>query len=131
MGVASRIGALIGEHPSDSLTAAELGGEVVEQAAVSAEAATESLRLQNMRYKAGVVGYLDVLDAQRQQYSSQLELARARVEQLLAYVDLYRALGGGWSDATLASVNREAARPYVEPASAAPPVADGDTPIQP
>lgn len=116
---------------SDSLAAAELGGEVVEQAAVSAKAAAESLRLQNMRYKAGVVGYLDVLDAQRQQFSAQLELARARVQHLQAYVDLYRALGGGWSDATLANVPRVAARPVLEPASMALPVAAPETPIQP
>ncbi|MGB0133866.1 efflux transporter outer membrane subunit [Dokdonella sp.] len=116
---------------SDSLAAAELGGEVVEQAAVSASAAAESLRLQNMRYKAGVVGYLDVLDAQRQQYSAQLELARARLQHLQAYVDLYRALGGGWSDATLAGVPRVAPNPVIEPASKVLPVAAPETPIQP
>ncbi|MEZ5462564.1 efflux transporter outer membrane subunit, partial [Dokdonella sp.] len=115
---------------SDSMAAAELGADVVEQAAVSAKAAAESLRLQNMRYKAGVVGYLDVLDAQRQQFSAQLELARARLNHLQAYVDLYRALGGGWSDATLAGVSRQAARPDLEPASTALPVAAPETPIQ-
>ena len=54
-----------------------------------------------MRYRAGVVSYLEVIDAERQLFASEIDLARARRDQLLAYVFLYRALGGGWSQAEI------------------------------
>jgi multidrug efflux system outer membrane protein len=50
-----------------------------------------------MRYRGGVVSYLEVLDAERQFFDAEIELARAKLDQLRAYVELYRALGGGWS----------------------------------
>ncbi len=102
---------------SDAMASVQYGDQVVEQAQVAATAAAESLRLQDMRYRAGVVDYLDVLDAQRQQYSAQIALSNARLAHLLGYVDLYRALGGGWSDAILKDVSREPAEP-LQPATA-------------
>lgn len=59
-------------------------------------AAARTLTLQELRFKAGVVNYLSVLDAQRLVLSSDLSLARARLARDLAFVDLYQALGGGW-----------------------------------
>ena len=75
---------------------------VIEQNGIRAQAEANNLRLQRMRYKAGVNSYLEVLDAERQVYSAQLELARSTRDHLAAHVDLYRALGGGWSDEALA-----------------------------
>ena len=51
-----------------------------------------------MRYRGGVVSYLEVLDAERQFFDAEIELARAKLDQLRSYVELYRALGGGWSE---------------------------------
>ena len=62
------------------------------------------LRLQRMRYRGGVVSYLEVLDAERQFFDAEIELARAKLDQLRAYVELYRALGGGWSEEELRRV---------------------------
>lgn len=59
-------------------------------------AAERTLFLQDLRFRSGVVSYLSVLDAQRQVLSTDLQLARARLQRDLAFVDLYRALGGGW-----------------------------------
>jgi len=42
------------------------------------------------------VSFLEVLDAERQLFLAEIELARARLNQHEAYVELYRALGGGW-----------------------------------
>ena len=61
-------------------------------------AARRSLNLQQMRFKAGVSSYLEVLDAQRQMLSTELALARANLDRDLALLDLYRSLGGGWND---------------------------------
>jgi multidrug efflux system outer membrane protein len=57
-----------------------------------------------MRYRAGVISYIEILDAERQLFAAQIDMARARLQQLQSYVDLYRALGGGWSDADLAQL---------------------------
>jgi outer membrane protein, multidrug efflux system len=58
---------------------------------------SESLRLAMLRFRSGVISYLEVLDAQRQLFSAQLNLNTAELNQRLAAVQLYRALGGGWS----------------------------------
>ena len=60
---------------------------------------SESLRLAMLRFKSGVISYLEVLDAQRQLFSAQLNLNAAELNQRLAAVQLYKALGGGWSPA--------------------------------
>ncbi len=59
-------------------------------------AALDALRLANVRYEGGVASYLEVLDAERRSYESQLSLTETRRNQLVAVVRLYRALGGGW-----------------------------------
>jgi multidrug efflux system outer membrane protein len=48
------------------------------------------------RYRAGQAGYLDVLDAQQQLFPAETALAQTQLSQLLAVVQLYKALGGGW-----------------------------------
>lgn len=60
-------------------------------------ASRQYLELASLQYNNGVVAYLDVLDAQRQLFSSELELSNATRDRLLAVVQLYRALGGGWA----------------------------------
>lgn len=52
--------------------------------------------LANLRYKGGMESFLAVLDADRQLFSSQLDLAGVQRDQLLTVVQLYKALGGGW-----------------------------------
>ena len=63
------------------------------------DALRESVRLSTDRYQAGLDSYLPVLDAQRNLFQGELELARLRGRELSAIVQLYRALGGGWSEA--------------------------------
>jgi multidrug efflux system outer membrane protein len=53
--------------------------------------------LSTQRYQAGLDSYLPVLDAQRNLFVRELELARLRQRELSSIVRLYRALGGGWS----------------------------------
>jgi multidrug efflux system outer membrane protein len=49
------------------------------------------------RYRNGFASYFEVLEAQQQLYPAQNTLAQIRRDRLLAYVQLYKALGGGWS----------------------------------
>jgi NodT family efflux transporter outer membrane factor (OMF) lipoprotein len=59
--------------------------------------AQESLRLAEIRYKAGADDLLTVLDAQRTLFAAQDQLAQIALSRLQAAVGLYKALGGGWS----------------------------------
>jgi NodT family efflux transporter outer membrane factor (OMF) lipoprotein len=69
------------------------------------EALTASSRLSRQRYEGGVDNFLQVLDAQRNLFQGELDLARLRQQELASIVQLYRALGGGWThtDAAVAA----------------------------
>jgi NodT family efflux transporter outer membrane factor (OMF) lipoprotein len=53
-------------------------------------------RLAYVRYRGGVDTLLNALDADRDQFQAELTLAQIRRGELLAIVQLYKALGGGW-----------------------------------
>ncbi|HEY1495387.1 MAG TPA: efflux transporter outer membrane subunit [Candidatus Solibacter sp.] len=57
----------------------------------------ETVRLSELRYRGGLDSYLQVLDAQRNLFAVQLTLAQVRLQERVSVVQLYRALGGGWS----------------------------------
>jgi multidrug efflux system outer membrane protein len=61
----------------------------------------ESLRLADLRYKNGYSGQLEVLDAQRGLLEAERDRIIALRNRQTALVDLYRALGGGWSPQTV------------------------------
>ena len=61
--------------------------------------ARESLRLAEIRYRAGADDLLTVLDAQRTLFAAQDQLAQIELSRLQAAVSLYKALGGGWTAA--------------------------------
>jgi multidrug efflux system outer membrane protein len=56
----------------------------------------ETRRLAQLRWQGGLDSYLQVLDAERNLFQGQLELARLRLGEFLSIVEFYRALGGGW-----------------------------------
>lgn len=58
--------------------------------------AQKTARISETRYKAGLVTYLDVIDAERSALSSQQLLAQLSGQRLAASVSLIKALGGGW-----------------------------------
>jgi multidrug efflux system outer membrane protein len=64
------------------------------------------------RYRHGFASYFEVLEAQQQLYPAQNTLAQIRRDRLLAYVQLYKALGGGWSlaDAEWSDQEKKVAR---------------------
>lgn len=82
---------------NDSLDAiARLQEQLVELQG-QVEVADETLRIAQNRYQNGYSSYLDVLDAQRTLFSAQLNVVQVKNNVLLAQIDLYRALGGGWT----------------------------------
>lgn len=67
----------------------------VEQERLTA-AAQDAAHLSEMRFKAGATDYLEVLTNETNYFTDQLTLARAQFNEVLALVQLYQALGGGW-----------------------------------
>jgi multidrug efflux system outer membrane protein len=56
----------------------------------------EAVRLVNLRYASGLSAYFEVLDAMEQLLAAENNVARTRRDRLVALVQFYRALGGGW-----------------------------------
>jgi len=67
------------------------------------EALTDAAALARSRYDAGLANYLEILNADQELFDQELQLAQTRGEELRAYVELYRALGGGWQEEVAAS----------------------------
>ena len=63
----------------------------------AADTSAEVVRLARRQYTAGVADFLAVLDAERELQSAEDQLVQAETANLLEWVFLYRALGGGWS----------------------------------
>ena len=62
----------------------------------AADAAGKSLQLAELRYKSGYSAFLEVLVAQGNANDAALALIQEKRDRLLATVELYKALGGGW-----------------------------------
>ncbi len=81
----------------DSLIACRRTGErlaILEKATVSAR---EAALLAQQRYEAGITDILTVLDSQRTLLGLEDSLFNVRASRTIAYIQLYKALGGGWS----------------------------------
>jgi outer membrane protein, multidrug efflux system len=58
--------------------------------------AQDAARLSEVRFKAGTTDYLEVLTNETNSFSAELGLAQSQANELIALVQLYQALGGGW-----------------------------------
>ena len=59
-------------------------------------AAGQAAKLSDLRFKGGASGYLEVLTSENDLFDAEIELAQAQLNERLAVVQLYNALGGGW-----------------------------------
>jgi NodT family efflux transporter outer membrane factor (OMF) lipoprotein len=64
------------------------------------DAARDSLRLTSNQYKAGLIGYLDVVNVQTTALSNERSVLTLLQSRLIASVQLVAALGGGWNTET-------------------------------
>ena len=83
---------------SDALSGYRKTGEQRAQQEQLVAALRDATRLSTDRYRGGLDSYLQVLDAQRSLFRSELDLAALQRQELASIVELYRALGGGWSE---------------------------------
>ena len=81
---------------SDALIAYRKTQEFRAQEELLFQSAQDAARLSHMRYSGGVTGYLEVLTNETNAFSAELGLVQAKLNELLALVQLYEALGGGW-----------------------------------
>ena len=66
----------------------------------------QALHLARLRYDNGYSPYLDVLDAERSLFQSEMDLATARSDRLVSIVKVCMALGGGWQSAPSDAIQR-------------------------
>jgi outer membrane protein TolC len=80
----------------DALIAARNSALRAESLNVAAREARRSYDLSLAAYKSGAIDFTSVLDAQRSWLSARDAAAQARLNQYVAAVNLFVALGGGW-----------------------------------
>ena len=81
----------------DALVAVQTAREQRQAQMDQVEALRSALRLANLRYHGGVTSYIDVLIAKRNLFDAELSLMETHRLHLISVVQLYKALGGGWS----------------------------------
>jgi multidrug efflux system outer membrane protein len=81
---------------SDALIAYKQDQGFRAQQELLAHAAEDAAQLSAKRYQAGTTNYLEVLTNETNFLTADLGLAQARLNELLALVQIYKALGGGW-----------------------------------
>lgn len=70
--------------------------QMYEQKLKQVEALNEAIDVSNTLFKAARVDYVESLLTQRDALEAQIELVEVKQQQLSAYVNLYKSLGGGW-----------------------------------
>ena len=85
---------------SDALAGVKLSRDQLVAQATQAQALQRAFALAQERYRSGISSYLEVLDAQRGLFTAQLALVQVQRQYLVSTVELYRALGGGWTESS-------------------------------
>ena len=86
------------EQVSNALIASKQNREFREQQELLTGAAQRTDQLSEVLYKNGGASYLQVLTAETNYFSAELDLVQAQFNERLALVQLYQALGGGWRE---------------------------------
>jgi multidrug efflux system outer membrane protein len=85
------------QEVSDALIASQKLSVVEEHEKREVAALTDSVAIARRRYLGGLASYYEVLEAQQLLYPAEISLSETSRDRRLAIVQLYRALGGGWS----------------------------------
>jgi multidrug efflux system outer membrane protein len=83
---------------SDALAGRATLDEQLRAYQAQAEAESVRFRLSDLRYRNGIASYLDLLDAQRSLFTVQQLVVQSRLAQIQNQVQLYKVLGGGWTE---------------------------------
>jgi multidrug efflux system outer membrane protein len=83
---------------ADSLITLQKLGVQRTELARGVEALRDAAKLSRQRYDTGLSSYLEVLIADQYLFDQEILLAQTQGAELRAFVQLYRALGGGWQE---------------------------------
>lgn len=86
---------------NDAIVASRKNKDITTSWRVLESSAGNYLELAQLQYINGVTNYMDVLDAQRELLEAQIGLNKAVLNELLSTVQLYKALGGGYTEKSL------------------------------
>jgi outer membrane protein, multidrug efflux system len=81
----------------DALVSVRTVRQQIDAQEAQVSALRSALHLAELRYKGGISSYLDVLTAKRSLFDAELALTATRRLHLVSIVQLYKALGGGWT----------------------------------
>ena len=81
---------------ADSLVGVRKRKEVREQNEATVAAQRDAVRLATLRFEGGVTSFLEVQVTERDLFDAELVLAQSWGDEILAIVQLYKTLGGGW-----------------------------------
>jgi len=81
---------------ADSLVSLQKLGEQKAEIERGVAALEDASRLSRSRYDNGLSSYLEILIADQYLFEQQILLAQTRGAEMRAFIQLYRALGGGW-----------------------------------
>ncbi len=81
----------------DSLIACRRTAERLEILQKATTSAREADKIARQRYETGEIDFVSVLDTQRSLLGLESNLLSVRADRTIAYIQLYKGLGGGWS----------------------------------
>ncbi len=82
---------------SSAIVAHQKLAQAEKEQARAVAAYRQAVTLSNQRYVSGFAGYLDVLQAEQNLFPAENALAQIRFNRLANFIQLYKALGGGWN----------------------------------
>jgi len=91
------------QQVEDNLASLRILSQTIDQQNAAVEAATRNLQEATARYRAGVDPYLNVIVAQTTLLNDQQTAVNFRMQEMVASVQLIKALGGGWDAAQIPS----------------------------
>jgi NodT family efflux transporter outer membrane factor (OMF) lipoprotein len=94
------------QQVEDNLASLRILAQVIAEQDAAVQAADRNLRVADIRYRAGVDPYLNVITAQTVLLNDREALVNYRVQQIVANVQLVKALGGGWNASHLPSTKQ-------------------------
>lgn len=98
------------EEVEDNLAAVRVLSQTIEQQDSAIQAATRSLEEATARYKAGLDPYLNVISAQTILLNDQQTGVNFLMQEMVADVQLIKALGGNWNSGQLPSPHQLSSR---------------------
>jgi len=72
--------------------------EIFKLKTMQLESLEESVTTANILFNAARIDYLESLLAKREYLEAKIDLVDVKQKQIISYINLYKALGGGWQD---------------------------------